>query len=177
MKQDSVDFYKYKHSTSYNIPVQLFLLDKDLLIYTSLTSVHALYPILFSVANQRDQDHPSAGLCYHGYLSGTVCLPGLRLPTLLFSQCPEPLGSAHPFGYKSNTSYVPLTRKGPKYKALMYYFPSWQTYSLPFLTMNIFWGAIMCQASYWTSGIWTRKGQFAHQECLANYDTMSVICC
>lgn len=102
-------------------------------------------------------------------------LPARVAPPFYFHSVREPLGSAYPFRYKSNTRYVPLTRKVPKYKVLMYYFPSWQTYSLPFLTMNIFWGAIMCQAPYWTLGIWIR--QFAHPECLANYDTMSVIYC
>lgn len=56
------------------------------------------------------------------------CLPARVAPphTSIFS-VPEPLGSAYPFGSKSNTSYVPLTRKGPKCKVLVYYLPSWQT--------------------------------------------------
>lgn len=92
---------------------------------------------------------------------------GCTSPYFYLHSVREPLGSAYPFRYKSNTRYVPLTRKGPKYKVLVYYFSSWQIYSLPFLTMNIFWGAIMCQALYWTLGIWIWKRQFAHQECLA----------
>lgn len=125
MKQDSVDFYKYKHSTSYTTPVQLFLLDKDLLIYTSLMSVHALFTPSYSLWQIRGiritqvQAFATTAIC-----QALFACQGCTSPHFYFHSVPEPLGSAYPFGSKSNTSYVPLTRKGPKCKVLVYYLPS-----------------------------------------------------
>lgn len=101
MKQDSVDFYKYKHSTSYNIPVQLFLLDKDLLIYTSLMSVYALFTPSYSLWQIRGIRITQV----RAFATKAICqalfaCQGCTSPHFDFHSVPEPLGSAHPFGYK-----------------------------------------------------------------------------
>lgn len=64
IKQYSVDFYKYQHSNSCNIPVQLFPARQGPYnLHHIKISVCSIYPILFFIS-QRHEDNPSADLCY-----------------------------------------------------------------------------------------------------------------